>query len=167
MVFFGIIGLTCSCSDDDSDNKIEYEVVDNLVSGWDAVYSVRSYELPIIETLCVGESERCLLADTYISIENYGSENPIVIPKGLWFETENGYWVIQPFPSNSLLKEALKSDYYGKLRVLFGGEGTYDFAVKIYSPSSNKYFITRPHQLKVWKNEGEEDWNITISLIEK
>ena len=166
IIFIGMLGLISSCSDDDSEKEMEYEVVENLVSGWDAINSFDSYELPIIEILCIGESKECLLADTYVSIENYGSDHPIVIPKGLGYETEKGYWLAQPVPSNELVKKVLKSDHYGTFRVLFGGEGTYDFAVKIYSPSSNKYFITRPHRLKVWKNEGEEKWNIAISLIE-
>ncbi len=52
---------------------------------------------------------------------------------------------------------------------MYGGEGVYDFAVRIYNPTLNKYYITRPYQLKVWREgiEGEYKWYRTISLVNK
>ena len=49
----------------------------------------------------------------------------------------------------------------------YGGEGTYNFAVRIYNPTLNKYFVTKPYQLKVWREgtEGEYKWFRSISLV--
>mgnify|MGYP007081856057 CR=1 FL=1 len=46
-------------------------------------------------------------------------------------------------------------------------EGTYNFAVRIYNPTLNKYFVTKPYQLKVWREgtEGEYKWFRSISLV--
>ena len=81
IIFLGIFWLS-SCSDDDSESKSQYEVVDNVVTSW---YSTSHYEktLPLSELLCIGESDKCPLSNTYISIVNYDSEYPIVIPR--WY----------------------------------------------------------------------------------
>lgn len=76
IIFIGMLGLISSCSDDDSESKSEYEVVDNVVTSWDIILS-NYYEktLPLSERLCIGESDKCPLSNTYISIVNYDSES--------------------------------------------------------------------------------------------
>ena len=53
IIFIGMLGLISSCSDDDSESKSQYEVVDNVVTNW---YSTFHYEkiLPLRELLCIG-----------------------------------------------------------------------------------------------------------------
>lgn len=41
IIFIGMLGLISSCSDDDSESKSQYEVVDNVVTNW---YSTSHYE---------------------------------------------------------------------------------------------------------------------------
>ena len=64
IIFIGMLGLISSCSDDDSESESEYEVVDNVVTSW---YSSYHYEktLPLSELLCIGESDKCPLSNTY------------------------------------------------------------------------------------------------------
>ena len=163
-----MLGLISSCSDDDSESKSQYEVVDNVVTNW---YSTSHYEktLPLSELLCIGESDKCPLSNTYISIVNYGSEYTVVIPRGTLSENEYGFLIYKSVPSNNYMKEVLNADYYANVIVMYGGEGIYDFAVRIYNPTLNKYYITRPYQLKVWREgiEGEYKWYRTISLVNK
>ena len=68
IIFLGIFWLS-SCSDDDSESKLEYEVVDNVITSWDIILS-NHYEktVPLSELLCIGESDKCPLSNTYISI---------------------------------------------------------------------------------------------------
>ena len=77
--------------------------------------------------------------------------------------------IYKSVPSNNYMKEVLNADYYANVIVMYGGEGIYDFAVRIYNPTLNKYYITRPYQLKVWREgiEGEYKWYRTISLVNK
>ena len=168
IIFIGMLGLISSCSDDDSESKSQYEVVDNVVTSW---YSTSHYEktLPLSELLCIGESDKCPLSNTYISIVNYGSEYTVVIPRGTLSENEYGFLIYKSVPSNNYMKEVLNADYYANVIVMYGGEGIYDFAVRIYNPTLNKYYITRPYQLKVWREgiEGEYKWYRTISLVNK
>ena len=119
--------------------------------------------------LCIGESDECPLSNTYISIVNYGSEYTVVIPRGTLSENEYGFLIYKSVPSNNYMKEVLNADYYANVIVMYGGEGIYDFAVRIYNPTLNKYYITRPYQLKVWREgiEGEYKWYRTISLVNK
>lgn len=77
-----------SCSDDDSESKSEYEVVDNVVTSWDALSEHCENTIPFTEMLCIGESDECPLSNTYISIVNYGSEYTVVIPRGTLSENE-------------------------------------------------------------------------------
>ena len=146
IIFIGMLGLISSCSDDDSESKSQYEAVDNVVTNW---YSTSHYEktLPLSELLCIGESDKCPLSNTYISIVNYDSEYPIVIPRGAYQGNEY--------------------DWYATVVVLYGGEGTYNFAVRIYNPTLNKYFVTKPYQLKVWREgvEGEYKWFRSITQV--
>lgn len=168
IIFIGMLGLISSCSDDDSESKSEYEVVDNVVTSWDIILS-NYYEktLPLSERLCIGESDKCPLSNTYISIVNYDSEYPIVIPRGVYQWYEYGRWIDRPVPASESIKEIFNSDWYATVVVLYGGEGTYNFAVRIYNPTLNKYFITKPYQLKVWREgtEGEYKWFRSISLV--
>ena len=167
IIFIGMLGLISSCSDDDSESKPQYEVVDNVVTNW---YSTSHYEktLPLSELLCIGESDKCPLSNTYISIVNYDSEYPIVIPRGVYQWNEYGRWINRPVPASESIKEIFNSDWYATVVVLYGGEGTYNFAVRIYNPTLNKYFVTKPYQLKVWREgamEGEYKWFRSISLV--
>lgn len=168
IIFIGMLGLISSCSDDDSESESEYEVVDNVVTSWDIILS-NYYEkaLPLSERLCIGESDKCPLSNTYISIVNYDSEYPIVIPRGVYQWYEYGRWIDRPVPASESIKEIFNSDWYATVVVLYGGEGTYNFAVRIYNPTLNKYFITKPYQLKVWREgtEGEYKWFRSISLV--
>ena len=168
IIFIGMLGLISSCSDDDSESESEYEVVDNVVTSWDIILS-NYYEktLPLSERLCIGESDKCPLSNTYISIVNYDSEYPIVIPRGAYQGNEYGFWIDRPVPASESIKEIFNSDWYATVVVLYGGEGTYNFAVRIYNPTLNKYFITKPYQLKVWREgtEGEYKWFRSISLV--
>ena len=147
IIFIGMLGLISSCSDDDSESESEYEVVDNVVTSW---YSSYHYEktLPL-------------------SIVNYDSEYPIVIPRGVYQWNDYGRWIDRPVPSDGAMKEIFNSDWYATVVVLYGGEGTYNFAVRIYNPTLNKYFVTKPYQLKVWREgtEGEYKWFRSISLV--
>ena len=148
-------------------SESEYEVVDNVVTSW---YSSYHYEktLPLSELLCIGESDKCPLSNTYISIVNYDSEYPIVIPRGVYQWNDYGRWIDRPVPSDGAMKEIFNSDWYATVVVLYGGEGTYNFAVRIYNPTLNKYFVTKPYQLKVWREgamEGEYKWFRSISLV--
>ena len=129
-------------------SESEYEVVDNVVTSW---YSSYHYEktLPLSELLCIGESDKCPLSNTYISIVNYDSEYPIVIPRGVYQWNDYGRWIDRPVPSDGAMKEIFNSDWYATVVVLYGGEGTYNFAVRIYNPTLNKYFVTKPYQLKL------------------
>ena len=166
IIFIGMLGLICSCSDDDSESKSQYEVVDNVVTSW---YSPSHYEktVPSSELLCIGESDKCPLSNTYISIVNYDSEYPIVIPRGVYQYYEYGHWIYRPVPADGSMKEIFNSDWYTTVVVLYGGEGTYNFAVRIYNPTLNKYFVTKPYQLKVWREGAEEEykWFRSISLV--
>ena len=168
IIFIGMLGLISSCSDDDSESESEYEVVDNVVTSWDIILS-NYYEktLPLSERLCIGESDKCPLSNTYISIVNYDSEYPIVIPRGVYQWYEYGRWIDRPVPASESIKEIFNSDWYATVVVLYGGEGTYNFAVRIYNPTLNKSFITKPSQLKVWREgtEGEYKWFRSISLV--
>lgn len=129
IIFIGMLGLISSCSDDDSESKSEYEVVDNVVTSWDIILS-NYYEktLPLSERLCIGESDKCPLSNTYISIVNYDSEYPIVIPRGVYQWNEYGFWIDRPVPASESIKEIFNSDWYTTVVVLYGGEGTYNFA---------------------------------------
>ena len=167
IIFIVMLGLISSCSDDDSESESEYEVVDNVVTSW---YSSYHYEktLPLSELLCIGESDKCPLSNTYISIVNYDSEYPIVIPRGVYQWNDYGRWIDRPVPSDGAMKEIFNSDWYATVVVLYGGEGTYNFAVRIYNPTLNKYFVTKPYQLKVWREgamEGEYKWFRSISQV--
>lgn len=168
IIFIGMLGLISSCSDDDSESESEYEVVDNVVTSWDIILS-NYYEknLPLSERLCIGESDKCPLSNTYISIVNYDSEYPIVIPRGVYQWYEYGRWIDRPVPASESIKEIFNSDWYATVVVLYGGEGTYNFAVRIYNPTLNKYFVTKPYQLKIWREgaEGEYKWFRSISLV--
>ena len=64
IIFIGMLGLISSCSDDDSESKSQYEVVDNVVTSW---YSPSHYEktVPSSELLCIGESDKCPLSNGY------------------------------------------------------------------------------------------------------
>ena len=168
IIFLGIFWLS-SCSDDDSESKLEYEVVDNVVTSWDALSEHCENTIPFTEMLCIGESDECPLSNTYISIVNYGSEYTVVIPRGTLSENEYGFLIYKSVPSNNYMKEVLNADYYANVIVMYGGEGIYDFAVRIYNPTLNKYYITRPYQLKVWREgiEGDYKWYRTISLVNK
>ena len=165
-IFIGMLGLISSCSDDDSESESEYEVVDNVVTSW---YSSYHYEktLPLSELLCIGESDKCPLSNTYISIVNYDSEYPIVIPRGAYQGNEYGFWIDRPVPADGAMKEIFNSNWYATVIVLYGGEGTYNFAVRIYNPTLNKYFVTKPYQLKVWREgvEGEYKWFRSITQV--
>ena len=134
IIFIGMLGLISSCSDDDSESKSQYEVVDNVVTSW---YSTSHYEktLPLSELLCIGESDKCPLSNTYISIVNYDSEYPIVIPRGVYQWNEYGRWIYRPVPASESTKEIFNSDWYATVVVLYGGEGTYNFAVRSYEKS--------------------------------
>ena len=168
IIFIGMLGLISSCSDDDSESESEYEVVDNVVTSWDIILS-NYYEKtrPLSERLCIGESDKCPLSNTYISIVNYDSEYPIVIPRGVYQWYEYGRWIDRPVPASESIKEIFNSDWYATVVVLYGGEGTYNFAVRIYNPTLNKYFVTKPYQLKIWREgaEGEYKWFRSISLV--
>ena len=168
IIFIGMLGLISSCSDDDSESESEYEVVDNVVTSWDIILS-NYYEktLPLSKRLCIGESDKCPLSNTYISIVNYDSEYPIVIPRGVYQWYEYGRWIDRPVPASESIKEIFNSDWYATVVVLYGGEGTYNFAVRIYNPTLNKYFVTKPYQLKIWREgaEGEYKWFRSISLV--
>ena len=168
IIFIGMLGLISSCSDDDSESESEYEVVDNVVTSWDIILS-NYYEktLPLSERLCIGESDKCPLSNTYISIVNYDAEYPIVIPRGVYQWYEYGRWIDRPVPASESIKEIFNSDWYATVVVLYGGEGTYNFAVRIYNPTLNKYFVTKPYQLKIWREgaEGEYKWFRSISLV--
>ena len=165
-LIIGMLGLISSCSDDDSESKSQYEVVDNVVTSW---YSPSHYEktVPSSELLCIGESDKCPLSNTYISIVNYDSEYPIVIPRGVYQYYEYGHWIYRPVPADGSMKEIFNSDWYTTVVVLYGGEGTYNFAVRIYNPTLNKYFVTKPYQLKVWREgvEGEYKWFRSITQV--
>ena len=115
-------------------SESEYEVVDNVVTSW---YSSYHYEktLPLSELLCIGESDKCPLSNTYISIVNYDSEYPIVIPRGVYQWNDYGRWIDRPVPSDGAMKEIFNSDWYATVVVLYGGEGTYNFAVRSYEKS--------------------------------
>ena len=169
IIFIGMLGLISSCSDDDSESKSQYEVVDNVVTSWDIILSNHYEEtVPLSELLCIGESDKCPLSNTYISIVNYDSEYPIVIPRGVYQWNEYGRWINRPVPASESIKEIFNSDWYATVVVLYGGEGTYNFAVRIYNPTLNKYFVTKPYQLKVWREwamEGEYKWFRSISLV--
>ena len=166
IIFIEMLGLISSCSDDDSESKSQYEVVDNVVTNW---YSTSHYEktLPLSELLCIGESDKCPLSNTYISIVNYDSEYPIVIPRGAYQGNEYGFWIDRPVPADGAMKEIFNSNWYATVIVLYGGEGTYNFAVRIYNPTLNKYFVTKPYQLKVWREgvEGEYKWFRSITQV--
>ena len=166
IIFIGMLGLISSCSDDDSESKSEYEVVDNVVTSWDIILS-NYYEKTLPLRLCIGESDKCPLSNTYISIVNYDSEYPIVIPRGVYQWNEYGFWIDRPVPASESIKEIFNSDWYTTVVVLYGGEGTYNFAVRIYNPTLNKYFVTKPYQLKIWREgaEGEYKWFRSISLV--
>ena len=70
IIFLGIFWLS-SCSDDDSESKSQYEVVDNVITSWDIILSNHYEEtVPLSELLCIGESDKCPLSNTYISIVN-------------------------------------------------------------------------------------------------
>ena len=110
IIFIGMLGLISSCSDDDSESESEYEVVDNVVTSW---YSSYHYEktLPLSELLCIGESDKCPLSNTYISIVNYDSEYPIVIPRDVYQWNDYGRWIDRPVPSDGAMKEIFNSDW--------------------------------------------------------
>ena len=126
IIFLGIFWLS-SCSDDDSESKLEYEVVDNVITSWDIILSNHYEEtVPLSELLCIGESDKCPLSNTYISIVNYDSEYPIVIPRGAYQGNEYGFWIDRPVPASESIKEIFNSDWYATVVVLYGGEGTYN-----------------------------------------
>ena len=103
IIFLGIFWLS-SCSDDDSESKLEYEVVDNVITSWDIILSNHYEEtVPLSELLCIGESDKCPLSNTYISIVNYDSEYPIVIPRGAYQGNEYGFWIDRPVPASDPL----------------------------------------------------------------
>ena len=167
IIFLGIFWLS-SCSDDDSESKSEYEVVDNVVTSWDALSEHCENTIPFTEMLCIGESDECPLSNTYISIVNYDSEYPIVIPRGAYQGNEYGFWIDRPVPADGAMKEIFNSNWYTTVIVLYGGEGTYNFAVRIYNPTLNKYFVTKPYQMKVWREgamEGEYKWFRSITQV--
>ena len=113
IIFLGIFWLS-SCSDDDSESKLEYEVVDNVITSWDIILSNHYEEtVPLSELLCIGESDKCPLSNTYISIVNYDSEYPIVIPRGAYQGNEYGFWIDRPVPASESIKEIFNSDWYG------------------------------------------------------
>ena len=151
IIFLGIFWLS-SCSDDDSESKLEYEVVDNVITSWDIILSNHYEEtVPLSELLCIGESDKCPLSNTYISIVNYDSEYPIVIPRGAYQGNEYGFWIDRPVPASESIKEIFNSDWYAR----------------IYNPTLNKYFVTKPSQLKVWREgvEGEHKWFRSITQV--
>ena len=112
IIFLGIFWLS-SCSDDDSESKLEYEVVDNVITSWDIILSNHYEEtVPLSELLCIGESDKCPLSNTYISIVNYDSEYPIVIPRGAYQGNEYGFWIDRPVPASESIKEIFNSDWY-------------------------------------------------------
>ena len=95
-----------SCSDDDSESKSEYEVVDNVVTSWGCTFlNICENTIPFTEMLCIGESNECPLSNTYISIVNYGSEYTVVIPRGTLSENEYGFLIYKSVPSNNYMKE--------------------------------------------------------------
>lgn len=49
IIFIGMLGLISSCSDDDSESKSQYEVVDNVVTSW---YSPSHYEKQYLQANC-------------------------------------------------------------------------------------------------------------------
>ncbi|WP_455587317.1 hypothetical protein [Bacteroides sp.] len=165
--FIGILCLVVGCTnDDDSEVKIDYKVVDNLVSSWEVIHESPLEREPISELLCIGESSQCPIECTYASIENYDSYYPIILYESPLVSPDYGYRMPDFLPeSNEHVKEILKSDYYGTCPVKFPGRGTYDFAVKIHNPDNERYYITRPHRLKVWEDQGK--WHHSISLIEE
>lgn len=169
MIIGGILGL-CSCSEDDKiENKPEYEVVDNVISSWDIILS-NYYEsiVPSNELFCIAESEECPLTNTYISIVNYDSEYPLIIPRGVYMENEHGIWIDRPVAASQSIKEILNADYYTTFVALYGGEGTYNFAIRIYNPVLDKYYITRTYQLKIKREWVKEEfrWYRSISLAD-
>ncbi len=108
------------------------------------------------------------MSNTYISIVNYDSEYPIVIPRGAYQGNEYGFWIDRPVPADGAMKEIFNSNWYTTVIVLYGGEGTYNFAVRIYNPTLNKYYVTKPYQLKVWREgamEGEYKWYRSITQV--
>lgn len=120
IIFLGIFWLS-SCSDDDSESKLEYEVVDNVITSWDIILSNHYEEtVPLSELLCIGESDKCPLSNTYISIVNYDSEYPIVIPRGAYQGNEYGFWIDRPVPASESIKEIFNSDWYATVVVLYG-----------------------------------------------
>ena len=78
-----------------------------------------------------------------------------------------GFWIDRPVPADGAMKEIFDSNWYTTVIVLYGGEGTYNFAVRIYNPTLNKYFVTKPYQLKVWREgaEGEYKWFRSITQV--
>ena len=170
IIFIGVL-VWSSCSDDDSDNKMEYEyeVVDNVITSWDIILS-NHYDdsLVLIEVLCIGESDECPLSNTYISIVNYDCEYPLVIPRGVYSSNEYGFWINKVNLASDEVRDFVNADYYTTVVALYGGEGTYNFAVRIYNPVLDKFYITKPYQLKIWREgdmEGEYRWHRSISLV--
>lgn len=80
--------------------------MDNVITSWDIILS-NYYEstVPSNELFFIAESEECPLTDTYISIVNYDSEYPLIIPRGVYMENEHGIWIDRPVAASQSIKK--------------------------------------------------------------
>ncbi|WP_455587315.1 hypothetical protein [Bacteroides sp.] len=166
----GLLWSIAGCSnDDDPKAPVKYEVVDNLISSIHAINHYYMDNNPTYDVLYLGESSQCPINGTYVSIENYTTLFPIILQKRYFDNTtEYGCQIDECLiEANEKEREILKSDNYGRIAILFSGRGTYDFAIKIYNPTFNKYYITRPHRLTIWGHPYIDESYCTVSLIEE
>ncbi|WP_455587316.1 hypothetical protein [Bacteroides sp.] len=166
-----LIGILCFVSgctnNDDPKVQIDYEMVDNIVSSKETIYPSVLEQAPISDILYIGESSQCPIIHAYVFIENYNNYYPVIRnDNDSYLMSDYGYRMNESLSkSDEYTKGILNSDYYGMCPVIFPGEGTYDFAVKIYNPDNKKHYITRPYRLKIWVDECR--WHHSISPIQR